>query len=209
MTSFEHSVSGGKRVEREWRGESGPKPPMGELSLDASIPVPPGLLTKDGLGVKNKIDPLQADLSARVRSVSDVAESTFDREMAEMEIQTMLQTLSNGRDIFQNKVVDTNASREGEDDFPELHPKHRPEPKWDGTLLDMKQRIQALHKVILIESERFNQTQDQDEKAEIGKFLAYLFEDMDTWIHRFEVWKAAYEIPKAIQERDQNQKKPA
>lgn len=206
MVSFEHSVSGGKRIEREWRGDNSPKPPMGELSLDASIPVPSGLLTDRGADVKNKINPLQADLSARVPSVSDVAESDFEREMAEMEIQRMLKALSNRRDTFQNKVVNTNTSIEGDDDFPELHPKLRPEPKWDGTLLDMKQRIQALHKVILTESERFNQTQEQEEKAKIGKFLAYLFEDMDTWIHWFEEWKAAYYIPKAIQNRDQNQK---
>ena len=206
MVGFEHSVSVGKSVEREWRGDNSPKPPMEELSLDASIHVPSGLLTKHGVDVKNKINPLQADLSARVPSVSDVAESAFDREMAEMEIQRMLETLSNGRDTFQNKVVNTDASIEGDDDFPELHSKLRPEPKWDGTLLDMKQRIQALHRVILTESKRFNQTQDQEEKAEIGKFLAYLFEDMDTWIHRFEEWKAVYYIPKAIQDRDQNQK---
>lgn len=203
------SASKGRDAEATWRGGEVSNPMNSEVGLHAPIQAPRGAFDEGSVGVRDKLHPHDASFTQKVHSVSSDAEKHFDQEMEELLTGRMIVTLRGEEAPLRGEIVSTDREDdEAEEmgDFPEISPKLRPEPLWDGTLSDLQKKIKALHSVIMKEGARFNQLQDEDEKAKHGKFLAYLFEDMDTWIHRFEEWKAEHDIQKAVQDRDQKNK---
>lgn len=200
---FGVSAAAGKEAEAIWRGKAKPEK-SSAIGKSAPIEIDKSIFPNQGIDTRSKINPQTANLNERVLSQGDVASQSFefDLDLIQDTADTVRLIESEKNSSSRSEIVDTGADEESLDMTPQL----REEPAWDGTLQDLHRRMTALHKVITRESKRFNQTPSQAEKGEIGKLLGLLYEDMDTWIHRFEMWKAEHDIQKAVQDRDQNKK---